>query len=98
MKEVFRASMPAVLITMLASSVPAQAGYGFCMEPRAPSLFVTKPQKPFCAATHSCEQWEVDMYKSAVNRYFDSLQTYLVDVDSYRKKAYEYAECMADLD
>ena len=38
------------------------------------------------------------MYKSAVNRYFDSLQTYLVDVDSYRKKAYEYAECMADLD
>ena len=88
----------ALLMVMTTGSVPAQAGYGFCLEPRAPSLFASRPSKPYCAISRSCEQWQVDSYNSEVNRYFDALKNYLVDVDSYRKKAYEYAECMADLD
>ena len=54
--------------------------------------------KPYCAASRSCEQWQVDSYRNEVDRYFDHLKTYLADVDSYRKKAYEYASCMAELD
>ena len=80
------------------SSSPAVAAYGFCMEPRAPSVYITKPMKPYCAASRSCEQWQVDSYKNEIDRYFDNLKTYLADVDRYRKKAYEYASCMAELD
>lgn len=46
----------------------------------------------------SCEQWEVDNYKSDVDRYFRSLKSYLGEVDTYYEEAYAYAKCMSDLD
>lgn len=73
-------------------------GYGFCMAPRAPFLYAAKPSKPYCASSRSCSQWELDSYKRSVESYFNELQQYMVDVDKFRKLAYEYAECMADLD
>src|SRR6476659_10108285 len=97
-KRILRVSTLVLLAAVMGGGSPAQASFGFCMEPRAPSLFASRPQKPYCATTHSCEQWQVDSYKIEVTQYFDALQTYLVNVDAYRKKAYEYAQCMADLD
>jgi hypothetical protein len=94
----FTAGSIAILFVLPVSSAPADAAYGFCMAPRAPSVFLSKPTKPFCAASRSCEQWQVTSYKNEVEQYFNSLKTYLEDVDKYQKKAYEYAECMADLD
>jgi hypothetical protein len=94
-----RLAAPGLLLLSLSTSQPAFAAYSFCSEPRAPSLsFITKPSKPYCATMRNCEQWEVDSYRSNVKRYFDRLQEYLADVESYQKEAYEYAKCMADLD
>ena len=73
-------------------------GYGFCMAPRAPFLYAAKPSKPYCVSSRSCSQWEIDSYKRSVESYFNDLQQYMTDVDKFRKLAYEYAECMADLD
>ena len=85
---------------LLGATDRASAAYALCLEPRAPSLsFIVKPSKPYCATSRDgCEQWEIESYKLDVKRYYDQLQEYLAQVDSYRKKAYEYAACMADLD
>ena len=66
------------------------------MEPRAPSLFVTKPTKPLCY--DGCSSWEISSYRSEVESYYISLEQYANDVDRYYKRATEYVECMADLD
>lgn len=68
------------------------------MEPRAPSFFGTKPNKPYCAAARSCSQWEVDSYRRNIDNHIRNLRTYADDVDRYYKSASEYIECMADLD
>lgn len=85
---------------MSASAISADAAYGYCFEPRAPSVtFLTKPSKPFCAMSREgCDEWEIRMYRSEVERYVNELQQYLDDVEKYRKKAYEYAQCMAEPD
>ncbi len=87
----------AVLVALFASS---SADAAFCLEPRAPSLtFLSKPSKPYCAMSgDGCEEWEISMYRSDVERYINQLQQYLDDVEKYRKKAYEYAACMAEPD
>lgn len=82
----------------LSASQPAIAAYGFCSQPTAPSPFLRKPSKPFCANDRSCERWEVDSYRNDVDRYFRSLKSYIADVDSYYSEAYSYAKCMSDLD
>jgi hypothetical protein len=83
---------------VLSTSVPASAGYGYCMPPDAPLAFLRKPTKPLCAADRSCDEFEVQMYRNEIDRYFQSLKKYLADVDTYRDDAYAYAKCMADLD
>jgi hypothetical protein len=89
-----------VLVCMLAmvGSEPASAAFGFCNQPMAPTPFLRKPTKPYCAIDRSCEQWQVDSYKNEIDRYFKSLKSYLADVDRYREDAYAYAKCMADFD
>ena len=89
--------MVAVGLQLLAISVPANAA--ICLEPRAPSLlFLRKPLKPYCASTRSCEEWQIESYKNEVSRYYQQLEDYISSVDRFRKKASEYAQCMADLD
>lgn len=82
----------------LAQGGPASAAYGFCYEPSAPSAFLRKPTKPYCAATRSCSDWEVDAYRSEVDRYFRDLGIYADEVDSYYSDAVEYIRCMSELD
>jgi hypothetical protein len=75
---------------------PAVAGFGYCVEPRAPSAaFITKPSKPICIG--GCSEWQISSYRREVSSYYDSLQQYASDVDRY-KKAGEYIQCMSDLD
>jgi hypothetical protein len=90
-----------VILTLLgisaSASTSAVAGFGFCMEPRAPSaLFLSRPTKPACY--NGCSEWQVSSYKRDVEAYFDNLKQYANDVDRYYKKAGEYIQCMADLD
>jgi hypothetical protein len=70
----------------------------YCSKPFAPSEFLMKPNKPYCAINRSCSQWEVDSYKREVEDYFAKLKQYLVKVDRYYDEAYKYAKCMAELD
>ena len=88
-------------LTLLAGSTlpvtEAGAAYSYCMEPRAPSLFLTKPTKPYCAASRSCTEWEVSSYRREVESYYRDLEAYAADVDKYYKRAQEYVTCMADL-
>lgn len=84
----------------LATFATSAATAGICFEPRAPSIgFLTQPRKLYCHSTSTgCSQWEIDAYRRDVQRYFDSLREYVANVDKYRKAAYDYAKCMADLD
>ena len=78
------------------ASTPAGASLGFCMEPRAPSAYLSRPSKPYCY--NGCSSWEVDNYKSQVRTYYSELRMYADDVDHYYKNAGEYVECMSKLD
>ena len=89
-------ALAAILAIGSSAWTPAVAGFGYCMEPRAPSLFVTKPSKPICIS--GCSEWQVSAYKRDVAAYYDALRQYADDVDRYYKKAGEYIQCMADLD
>lgn len=86
----------ALCVTMSGSS--ASAAFRFCMEPRAPSAFLSKPSKPYCAASRTCTSYDVSRYKSEIDTYFRNLKDYAYQVDRYYKSAGEYVECMADLD
>ena len=92
------ALMSVVILLPLTATRAATVGTSFCMEPRAPSLYIVKPTRPFCAASRSCSEFEVSSYKRSVDSYFSELRQYVSDVDRFSKKAYEYAQCMTDLD
>lgn len=76
----------------------ANAAYGFCSQPFAPSVFLSKPGKPFCYSSRNCSEWQVNSYKSDVDRYYRDLRQYAGQVDSYYKDATKYVECMSYLD
>lgn len=77
----------------------ADAMLRFCSQPMAPSLgYISKPSKPYCAATRTCSEWEVSSYKSEVESYFRKLRRYAEEVDTYYTEAGAYVKCMADLD
>jgi hypothetical protein len=96
----FATQIPIVFCSALAlsTSVPASAGFGYCSQPIAPSAYLSKPTKPYCAVDRSCDEWQDQMYKDDIDRYFVSLKKYLAEVDAYRDDAYTYAKCMADFD
>jgi hypothetical protein len=82
----------------LVSSQPAQAALGFCTQPYAPTIFLRKPDKPFCAISRSCTELDVQNYRDDIDRYFDRLKQYAGQVDDYYNDARTYIKCMADLD
>lgn len=88
----------ALVLSAVGSSAPVSASAGFCMEPRSPHVFITKPTKPYCASTHSCSEYDITSYQNRVKAYYRDLQSYLDDVNRYTRSAGEYVECMADLD
>jgi hypothetical protein len=84
---------------MMLSASHAPVGVGYCSQPMAPMLSIySKPNKPFCVATRSCSQWDVDNYRNEIDSYYVKLKRYLADVDAFSAQAYDYAKCMADLD
>lgn len=91
---------PLVLVSLLclSASHPASAALALCSQPMAPTTWLHKPTKPFCAASRTCEEWEVDSYRNEVERYYSSLKSYLAEVDAFYEEAYSYAKCMAALD
>jgi hypothetical protein len=102
-RKVLRASVIFTIVVLagVALQVPttsALAAYGYCMEPRAPSLYASKPSKPYCATSQNCSSFEVEQYRSSIKSYYSQLEQYLVDVDKFRKLAYEYADCEAKSD
>jgi hypothetical protein len=85
----------AMSIAIGSSSTPPAKAAGMCMEPRAPSAFLTKPSKPVCF--NGCSEFQISSYRSQVRSYFANLEQYATDVDRYYKRAAEYVECMSDL-
>lgn len=75
------------------------AAYGFCSEPSAPSSWSkpTKPAVPYCvnewAGTHTCDDWEIDNYNSAIRSYNFDVENYIADLRQYVEDAIEYAKC-----
>jgi hypothetical protein len=82
----------------LVSSQPAQAAFGFCSQPFAPTMFLTKPTKPYCAISRNCSDFDVQNYRNEIDSYFDRLKKYARGVDDYYTGAQSYIKCMADLD
>lgn len=76
----------------------ANAAYGFCSRPNAPSIFLSKPSKPFCYTSRNCSEWQINSYKSDVDRYYRSLRQYAGQVDDFYNNATKYVECMSYLD
>lgn len=72
--------------------------YGFCSQPYAPTTFLSKPNKPYCATNRNCSDWEVENYRTDVERYYRDLGRYANEVDQYYSDAVDYVGCMRDLD
>ncbi len=85
-------------IALLLSDTSAYAAYGYCMAPRPPSFYASKPSKPYCATSQSCSSFEVDQYRSSIKDYYSQLEQYLTEIEKFRKLAYEYADCEAKAD
>ena len=85
-------------IAATTSSVPAGAALSYCSAPMAPSMYLRKPMRPFCAASRDCSASEVGLYRSEVERYFRSLRRYAQEVDAFYTDSATYIECMSDLD
>lgn len=84
--------------SLITASSTTKAAFAFCFSPIAPSLYISKPSKPYCAFNRSCSDWEVQSYTQEVERYFRKLKSHLYDVDKYYNDSYDYVKCMSDLD
>lgn len=82
----------------LVNSPAALAAYGFCSAPHAPSAFLIKPNKPYCFASRDCSSWQINSYKSEVDRYYQQLGQYADQVDTYYESAAKYVKCMSYID
>lgn len=83
-------------LVALTTAAPAFGGFGYCSSPMAPSTYITKPRKPSCY--NGCEQYEIDSYRRQIDQYYENLRAYLQQVEAFRKAAYDYAKCMAEVD
>lgn len=76
----------------------AQAAYGYCSQPMAPSAYISKPNKPYCFSARNCSDWEINSYKRDVDSYYEDLRRYAGQVDDYYNDATKYVKCMSYLD
>jgi hypothetical protein len=95
MKKSLVASVMSLALFASSSNAMLQV---FCTEPRAPMVYISRPTRPFCAATSNCTQFDVDYYRRTVREYFRQLQEYAEAVDRYYRSAGQYVECMSHLD
>lgn len=85
-------------VGMIAGPVQPVFAYGFCSQPRVPSAYLSKPNKPFCAGMGECSKWQIDSYQREVRSYFDNLRRYAGEIDGYYNDAQKYIKCMSELD
>lgn len=87
--------------TVIAFFIGTGSAWSYCAEPRAPSapgmyFKPTKPRAPFCVnqlmRTHTCDDWEIDMYNSSVRRYRSEMEDYVQKLKSYVADAARYAD------
>jgi hypothetical protein len=81
----------------------------YCSEPTPPDppssyMRPTKPSAPYCvntfSNTHTCDQWEVDSYNSALQQYryevedyVRKLKNYVSEASSFASETVDYANC-----
>jgi hypothetical protein len=97
-----RVKTRALAITLVATAGlsvgPASAMQRYCAAPLAPMAMLRKPMRPACAASQSCNSWEVDSYRSDVATYFRRLRAYSAEVDDFYNRASDFIDCMSRLD
>lgn len=97
-----------ILSLMMVLLLPALVS-AYCSSPSAPDPPGTyerpdKPSVPYCintfSNTHTCSQWEIDSYKSALQQYkYDvedyirKLQNYVDEANDFVNEAVDYANC-----
>lgn len=87
---------PIIAVAALVATLPlgpAAAQYSYCSQPSAPTAYLRKPDKPFCAASRSCEDYKVSAYRNDVETYFRKLKRYAEEVDTFHSEASDYVEC-----
>jgi hypothetical protein len=70
----------------------------FCFQPTAPMAILRKPTLPYCAASRSCTESDVRMYRLEIDEYYGRLKRYAADLDNFIIEANNYIKCMSDLD
>jgi|GEM_PF-1057931 len=74
--------------------------YAYCSEPMAPSApssfgVPTKPTPPFCVntitKTHTCSDWELQYYNSAIAMYNNEVDDYIRKLKNYVREASDFA-------
>ena len=93
-RPTFIAALAFILATTSADAMVQR----LCMQPSAPTTFLRKPTRPYCATTQSCSSFEVSSYRSDVEQYFRRLRMYAQEVEDFYQQAATYVECMSHLD
>ena len=75
----------------------SSAATAFCIEPSAPGYRPDKPSVPWCvnefAGTHTCDEWEINDYYAAIDRYNSEVSDYVNQLNLYIDEAVAYAQC-----
>ena len=87
-------------IFAIAIAVTASEAGAFCYEPSAPdapSTFIrpSKPSTPYCvneyARTHTCDDWEFNSWRSALEQYQNEVEDYIQKLRNYANEASDFA-------
>ena len=93
------------LFFVVVISVTASNAGAFCYEPSAPdapSTFMKpdKPMTPFCVneftRTHTCDDWEINMWRSALQQYQYEVEDYVQKLKIYAEEASNFASAVVE--
>jgi len=86
-----------LLTTAMLVALMPTVSHAFCSEPSKPWSKPSKPSVPFCvnewAKTHTCDDWEINSYNSAIQDYNRQVEAYIEALRRYVDEAVEYANC-----
>ena len=85
------------LLTSIIAMGLSSTATAFCIEPSAPGYRPDKPSVPWCvnefAGTHTCDEWEINDYYAAIDRYRSEVSDYVNQLNLYIDEAVAYAQC-----
>lgn len=96
--EMRRLAFAVVLTSTLTVSSAEAMLQRYCAQPTAPTTYLGKPTRPFCAAMRTCSDVEVSSYRADIARYFQRLRSYAQEAEDFYQQAGNYMECMSRLD